>query len=379
MAWLGRSNVHVRFPSADTTILPTIEPEAASTLGANVGGGLSCPVVSSDNPLPHRAAFCILAAVAFGYLAGCEPLEAFLSGTGVLDNPRVTGALDLLKTIPPILIAGAAVIYLAISSLQRGIGRAEGARSKGYRMGYFFATADLAFGVLVGALLAVLLGLGSWKELTTRVPSWPHLVANGLVGLMAGAAALVRRYPACYFAIVTTLTANALLYVVGAISWFYLGKVLTAAYCAAIAAVNCGWIAYFRNRRHMFGYLREEPMSQQPLSRSLAKSRSAEETAAHAVEAVASSVLVSPDEAEEAGPTLDEIIAEMARRVAAMSDAELEDMAAHAECINGAPEHDSFEGMAIEELRRRRAKRQSENPDSDPPASLPPRQTRPLQ
>ena len=211
-----------------------------------------------NRPL-HRLTFAILAAVATWSLCGCDvdAIEAFLDGTGAVGrHPWLASVLRLLEMVPLVLVAGAVVIYVARRALLRGKGQTAPPQPRGYRMGYFFIIANMAFGLLVGVLFAAMLGLGSKDEIVSRVPTWWLLAANGLVGMITGVAALVRRHPACYLAIVIALTVNVTLYVIGAASWLYMGQWLTAIYCAAVSAINCAWLVYFGNRKHQFGYMR---------------------------------------------------------------------------------------------------------------------------
>ena len=139
-------------------------------------------------------------------------------------------------------------------------------RPTGYKWGRVFAAVVGLGGVgcwTTGAVYIVSARLGSTK-LTSLTP--PQILVIAFVSAVLGSellamsvCAFVRRYPACYLVVTIGLVVNVAL----AVTWSVLGVVqgrwssLAGALIEALGGM--AWLAYFANRRHMFGYLHEEP------------------------------------------------------------------------------------------------------------------------
>jgi len=193
--------------------------------------------------------------VGFGYAAGfCIGAAAFL----------VTGfsALDLLAAPLWWLLMAALHAVLSIPRVfMRVFGRSDDTppaeRPTGYKWGYFFAATNCALGVAAAgaSVLLTVTAPGLVTEQVVRHLAYAVVLAPiALVLLAMSACAFVRRGPFCYWVV-----ALGLLFALGwsAVNAFW--GVFRGAWLANLMAalLQVAWLAYFGNRRHRFGFLRE--------------------------------------------------------------------------------------------------------------------------
>lgn len=148
---------------------------------------------------------------------------------------------------------------LFIRALSRTESRPAEERPTGYGWGFFFAAVH---GAVALGLAGLALGLASVFRPDSAYASLPRFAA-AVLGVAAffyaeiSVCAFVRRLAACYLVIITWLMLSFGLLVTQAVLSLRSGHFAYALSYVAGLALTCAWLAYFGNRRHVFGWLHE--------------------------------------------------------------------------------------------------------------------------
>jgi len=172
-----------------------------------------------------------------------------------------------LSFLPGLIAFVLSALVKCLEVFARAFSRSEprpiDARPKGYKWGYVFAGGNAVFGIVFAAAVAA---FGS-RFATNDIPSDNALLSILLAGVMALLAAVtislsicgfVRRFSFCYLVIAVGIIAGMGLTTFEAIIEAVQGKWPEFVRTLFGLPWSIAWLAYFGNRRHQFGYLKDD-------------------------------------------------------------------------------------------------------------------------